>query len=542
MTTSDADSAHANSSIERLPDEILTLVLAAVRHDNVKHLARAIRVSKHWSHVGNQLLWHDVVLNYTMISSFCRCIELNIHVPDFRQRLLDDGLRSLTIHGSIEAERFSFQHTAHSHRTLHDLSNVLPKLSGLQTFSFNHSNTSADPWSLDQMTDEIVVSLIEELPASLRHLEINCPTVYFRCPRTTPCLCEILARRLEGLVSLRLAWPRLCSALLECRSSTLKYAIIDTCKPDLRAGVKHCKVDDQGHLSWDQVQARGNNLSRRAVAAFLETLKEKCSTRDWYPCLDKFTVLEPYHFMPQDSHYQWFSLNVHSISGESVDSGAGKHLQTICYPVWPTGFVNETLEASNEYSFIIRTCDDGPHLDHTAIAEHDCSSSDKVTDKQTICELWEGEAGWISDTLHSRRPKHIIQGQPRTHVRLISKPQWEERYRTHRRKVLRDQNEMNFFHHDPDTVASLTLEGLQLFHSTHGVKAKEAGADYIWWLERKLKVNVLHARNFPGGIYQINQDDQLIEKVNMSCFTSYGDEIKKVQSDIILTDHSSVEL
>lgn len=523
------------SPVSSVPDEVLDLILTAVQSIDIKYLARSVRVSRRWYLVGTKLLWLNVVLNYAEISTFCKCIEVNLPVPQFRRSLVDSRLRNLTVHGSIEAERFSFQHTAQSHRTLHDLSRILPKLSGLQSFSFNHSNTTADPWSLDQMTDEIVVSLVEELPASLQHLEINCPTVYFRRDPSAPCLCALISDRLAGLYSLRLSWPRLCPQLLRAASPTLSYAVIDACKSDLRAGLKPCGAEDQIHMSWDQVQARMGNQCRRAIATFVTALKEKCAIREHYPMLKQFTVLEPYHFWPQHSHHQWFLLNVHSI--KEIDSSSYVNsLSTTCYPIWPTGFINEALDASNQFSFILRTCIHEACHDTVTSREHDCSSQDRIGGKEAICNILEGKATWTSDNLHSRRPCHILDNASLTIPYILKKSEWEATYRNHRRKVLRENNEMTFFHHDPDIVSSLTLEGLQLFHSTHGVKAKEAGADYVWWLEKKLGQNVLWACQFPGGIYSLDAGGQVVDLIQPDCFTTYKAEIEKVQTDIIFDE------
>lgn len=512
------DTRQSKLSLQELPDEILVFILAAVRQLNIGDLTTTLRVCRRWHEIGNRLIWRRAVLTRRNISPFTE------NVSKWQRRShLSQRIQSLTVNIGHEIPR---NRTSSDHVTgMRDLPLLLPGMSNLKTFSLRIEASPSAPWTAAHTTDEMILNLVRCLPYSVQHLAIDSSTVYFRKRTGDTCLCGAIAARIEGLRSLRLAWPRICSKLLSRSSSTLEYLVINACKLDLRPGIRECRVADEwGSMSWDELQQQANTISANTIQAFLSEIWQPGFIRSLFPRIYNLVVVEPYHFA-HSSNYDWFLLNVHVIVAHPGTEQHELQLLTTSYPIWVTGIFSDLdpLSAQN----ILRRCVHSVIDGSSKNTEHDCSTSDIVGTPRAIWDMLEGDAGWTTTETGHRQPRHIPCPAEECLLRetLRSKPQFEKFYQNHRSQVLTRYKERHGVHaSNPDAYYVGTWLAIQRFHLRHHVKAKRVGADYLWYRERDLGHSMLWGRTFEGGIrdhlYELHKDK----------FTTVAEELERFQS------------
>lgn len=508
--------------INELPDEIFTLILSAVRDADVKHFAATLRVCRRWYEFGEDLVWRHVVLTKKDLFKFTESVSKHQHGSPLCERL-----HSLTIYfGRYMLSKYKV--TSDNFIAIDTLAQLLPAMKILSTFSFNHVLDPGNPWATAQSTDDNVLKLVKCLPASVQNLEINCPTIYFKQHTSETCLCDCISNRIEGLHSLRLVWPRICSRLFCRPSSTLQNFAINACKSDLRPGIRECYLADiNGGMSWDELQEQASRTSKHTIHDTVSKLREPDAIRKLFPRIKKLLIIEPYHFIRRSSH-QWFLLNVHSVVEESGDSQDGFHLRTESYPIWPTGFLCD--DSFDLPQFILRRCLHSKNDSRNQDSKHDCSDLDLITPPYIIWRLLEGECSW--KTIENGRrlpcwtPRTLDEA---TKLRVVQdKAQWEQFYSQHRAQhlALFTRRRRHYPGFDPDEGNFETWPGIQQFHRTYHVKAKAVGADYLWYLEGKLGHSALWGRVFEGDF------TEYLSELREDQFTSVAQEIVEVQKDI----------
>lgn len=509
---------------EKLPNELLILILIELRSLGVRYLASALRVSKTWYDLGERLLWRHVTLDHDRILPFVRTVTQELQPSRYGTRPIHERIQSLTINTSrsAEGETFAVPEGPDSHRVLHELTLLLPNLNKLRSFSFYHFSNSADPWSSYQLTDENVLSLIEGLPASVENLTVKAPTVYFLRSRNQPCLCELISQRIEVLHSLRLMWPRLCPRLLQHPSSNLRKVVIDTCRLDMRPNIRGCDTASSRSMSWDERRRHETSMSKDAVTAMLGALKTTLQRPNLFPRLTKFIIFEPYHF-PPSCNVKWFILNVHSMTRNQDDNCTDSRLVTKCFPAWVATVAFG--QPTGGPCFIIRQCMHETNDSRNHDTKHDCAETDIIGQRGAVLKHLESDPPSTSD-----KPSEDIK----------SKIQCTLEYQAYRNRQLPSCIDLRRYYRDtrvkyidssyfvaPDDMQCESLSELQYFHQYFGVRAKDAGADSIWWLESKLGHSAIWAREFEGGLYQDENASPLVE----ADFTSIAEQLRTVQRD-----------
>lgn len=500
-----------SAAISKLPPELLGLILLTVyKNDGSRSLANALRVTRYWHEVGNAILWQHLILADSSIEKFANVVG---RVDDKPSPI--DRIDSLTLEivspdeGNCTQNPFA--------RNMHKLALLLPSMTSLHSFSVTSRYGVYSPWLTKQATDDVIIDLVSRLPGSIQHLEIDLQIAYF--PRLVPqsCLCEVISERLEGLQSLRLRWPRVCSKLFGRPSTTLTHVSMDYTGAGMSPYVRGCtSARSNSRMSWDELQQQSHRLSQAAVRDVLSPLR--ANPQKFMPHIQHLVIIEPHHFWPLRSNHQWFLLNTHIIC-----EARSPRLVTTSYTVWPTGFVED-----GQYQFIIRYCTHDKPDQSRQDLNHDCSDTDRHGSGRAMCRIFEDTAGWATNDTGARRP---LTTQRKVDLDIASiflnKPQWQALYKQKREAELFLEFNDEFIR-EPGPTADLEadIEAVKDFQRDRKIKAAMVGADYIWFLEERLGHNVLCARIHPDGFP--NESDEMIQER----FTSSKDLLREVQRDV----------
>ncbi|KPI43348.1 uncharacterized protein AB675_6748 [Cyphellophora attinorum] len=300
-----------------LPPEVVLMVMQHLHTspdpEDARALTNALCTCSTWRDIGMDVLWTDIVLDSPeSMQSLCdapassgliRTRSLTVTFPEQWFLYEDFGPgRGIVYHVSpttycMEAS----EATQGVHQALRALSQRLPAMSGLETFSFRIQApiiTARRPNSPMEwprgffIPHDIVHGVIQSLPPSVRHLELDTRGADRICEgRMDLDVCAALADRLQGLTSLRLRMQRICPQLFR-PSTSLRSLIINTIDIACVTLTYSCQdvvpEKDRFHpvLYWKDRHTRRGHSTRaelvRALQSFLPDLPnlQKCLVVD----------------------------------------------------------------------------------------------------------------------------------------------------------------------------------------------------------------------------------------------------------------------
>lgn len=184
-----------DSSIDRVPDEVLGAILSTVGAISPTDLTACLRVNRRWSSVGTGLLYRHLVLPPTGSSLYT---FFNTPEPSHAQ-----DVRTLTLH--LLPQDGDYTGTI---RQLAYIATMLPKLEGLVSFSLR-----AESFCHLRLPAEGIEEVINALPESCVNLEIDTGGLEQYAYERGQHLCPAIRRVLPRMRNVRLQVSQLCSAL-----------------------------------------------------------------------------------------------------------------------------------------------------------------------------------------------------------------------------------------------------------------------------------------------------------------------------------------
>ena len=218
--------------INAFPNEVLELVLAQVKRnaciDGDSTFVNALVTRCRWRDVGEKLLWTDVSVTTQSLAKFCsststmiatvRTFTLTVHLRDMRA-----GERYEIVKHSENSSRVSPDWNRPSSVTsefwavLEMLPSAIVKMDQLESFSFVVTGTGGIGF---RIRSNDINAILEALPPTLRHLEIDTQCYWDRSDPPSHHICHSISRLLPNLHNLRLEVGRLCDRIFQCENSS----------------------------------------------------------------------------------------------------------------------------------------------------------------------------------------------------------------------------------------------------------------------------------------------------------------------------------
>ena len=214
-------------NINQFPVELLRLVLTELKRSSTRErdcsLINSLASCSLWRDIGEELLWTDVVITNRSIVRFCRStsssiskirsLTLTIYAGDHRSININEDApgrtyRDLATEGSTKSQGLW--------RNLEVFPAALRKMERLVGFSLVVTSVDLGYVHGFWIRGQDIRAILESLPSSLRHLELNTECAWDCQDPTVKSsqLCPSIAKLLPSLQNIRLRLKRLCKHMM----------------------------------------------------------------------------------------------------------------------------------------------------------------------------------------------------------------------------------------------------------------------------------------------------------------------------------------